>query len=258
MVKTTFHWPEDGFSVWYGNAFGWPADDPVQVAKDHARFGIAADIIELAAGFGNMKVDGYANPEVVRRPWKRKIAANRAHGVITFVSVTNANVRLTKHGNQGRSLSQLRENCKKLHHMVMNEGPEGIIVQPCGEAGDDWVPYEMHWGREFHKRGFRLVFNRGSRPTPPAPEPFDYTAHHAHNPFGRFPRGVIEMTDNSGPLRALQNKNLYGKGNPEAVQRFLQDTCTSGCLVGAYFQAFWLKHDPGIAFACGAMVKGLS
>lgn len=250
--KRRYRWPVPGdFVVWYGNAYGWHRNDHDAAAAALRFRGLAGGIIELAAGFES-DVDGYANPHLVEQPFRDMVKAYRRHDLTLLVVVTNANVRFTKWGNHARSLAQVVDHCDWLQHLVLDQGPEGLIVQPVAEAGEEWIDYERQWGAVFKSRGFFTAYNAHSRPVPPPPADFDLVVHHANDLSGSFPSGVAEVSDNGGSraLRWLQG-GMYSPGIPDRLRHMIRSARASGCPACGYYQAFHMPWDPHAVRACG-------
>jgi hypothetical protein len=154
-------------------------------------------------------------PEMVR--------TYRALGLWLYVSGANDNQGLGKWGDKGRPLSADWQYLEECLAMLVELGPEGIIVQPvCETQTGTGKKMETRWAEVLKPLDFFLVDNHDSRPKQKQPWADASNYHMWSLDLSVVPEGMWGNNDTMLAIREMGDGDEYGPANPAKVAAYIE------------------------------------
>jgi hypothetical protein len=144
----------------------------------------------------------------------------RKYKILLIVSVVNDNKGSTKYGDDNKGLSFYKKEVEDAMNLVLSRGPEGVWVQTVAETQTAFgLQTEEKWITIFKNAGFKVIYNRLSRPFA-AQYGADFFAYHncSLNDFGI--NGCILIPDCGTAIGSYTKGGLNG---PILIPKVLYD-----------------------------------
>lgn len=246
----------DGFLRLYGRVNMWCAGGEVLLRQDVtlcAMLGVGYQIEMAGWRSGQTAFDGEDKLAATCAMYRKLQGWCKSAGIPLFVSITNWNITLTKYGNKGRPFASVVPAAKKLAECVFDCGGMNFVyVQPVAETGKDTTAtnFEKWCGKLF--KGWKLVYNGGSRPTKPA-YGWTHFAYHPNSTADGGKAGGISISDTGTIIKQLAaDGSLNGPGDPAKVAAWFAKAKAAGAIVAGYYAFLREKHDAAAIRACAA------
>lgn len=246
----------DGFLRFYGRVNLWAMDETalrndVQICA-LCRVGYQ---IEMAGWrSGETAFDGHLNLAKIVSMYGKLVGWCETAGIPLFVSITNQNIVYSKYGNVGRKFATIVPAAKQLAQAVYDcGGKDFVFVQPVAETNSDdsaATGFEKWCGTLF--KGWKLVYNGGSRPSKPA-YGWPHFAYHPNSTADGGKRGGISISDTGTIIKQLAaDGTLDGPGDPAKIAAWFAKCKASGAIGAGYYAFKRVAHDPDAIRACSA------
>lgn len=203
--------------VSYGIDNRWMTCDPWELARTLREHGLTGTSVEFVGWHADARyID---NPDALREPWADFLRAMRAYKLTVLVSIVNDNMGSRKWNGPGIPLSSRLPQARRAREIVMEHGPDLLLIQPVAET-------QTSAGRTFERetlalcaaQGFRTCYNGGSRPAGAAGA--TVAAWHPTTLGDLGKPGQLVVSDCGSILAALNSGDVFGNGNPVAVQDY--------------------------------------
>ena len=246
----------DGFLRLYGRVNMWCAGGEAELRKDIevcALCGVGYQIEMAGWNPGQTVFDSHLNLSMTLEMYRKLHGWCKTAGIPLFVSLTNWNITLSKYGNKGRPFASIVDVAKQLAQCVKDCGGQDFVyVQPVAETGNDKSATDFEkWCGEFFK-GWKLVYNGGSRPTKPA-YGWPHFAVHPNKATDGGKRGGITISDTGTIIKQLAaDGTLDGPGDPAEIAAWFAKCKAAGAIGAGYYAFQREKHDAAAIRACAA------
>lgn len=149
--------------------------------------------------------------EAIRPHYQELLSLCRKYNILLIVSILNDNKGLGKYGDDYKTLFHYKKEADDALNMVLSYGPEGIWVQVVAETQTPYgLQLEEKWIPIFKNAGFKVIYNRGSRPFSPQ-YGADFFAYHNCNLNDYGIRGCILIPDCGKAIESYTNGGINGK-----------------------------------------------
>lgn len=249
----------DGFLRLYGRVNMWCAGGEDELRKDIevcALGGVGYQIEMAGWNPGQTVFDSHLNLSMTLEMYRKLHGWCKTAGVPLLVSLTNWNITLSKYGNKGRPFASIVPVAKQLAQCVHDCGGQDFVyVQPMAETGKDAdaIAFEKWCGELF--KGWKLVYNGGSRPSKPA-YGWPHFAYHPNSTADGGKRGGITISDTGAIIKQLAaDGTLNGPGDPAKIAAWFARCKASGAIGAGYYAFQREKHDAAAIRACAGLAN---
>lgn len=194
--------------------------------------------------FGWAGSSSYEKPDLIISKMKDLVFWCRRRNLALFVSVTNDNQGILKHGNADpRRLASFRPQIAKVMQALRKKWWKGMYVQPVAETQTDAGQAIEREAAGMFPRSHLVCNSHFSKAQPSGWA--SYVAVHRNHLADSVPRGMWDVTDNGSALNELGGtqaqdykddrieadaKRARNSGNPYVLYMFQQRKMSSGDL----------------------------
>lgn len=224
-----------------GNVNWWLQSDIRKETAKLAKLDIPCYHVEL---FGWSETTSYEQPDLIIRKLKELVFWCRRRKLALFVSLTNDNQGLLKHGNtDARRLASFRPQITQVMQALRKKWWNGMYVQPVGETQTEAGKAIEREAATMFRRSHLVCNNHFAIAKPCAWAQF--VAVHRGRLADPVPRGMWDVTDHGTALNELGGtqaqdykddrieadaKRARAAGNPYVLYMFQQRTMSTGDL----------------------------
>ena len=245
---------QGGFQVWYGlvNAWAMVPKTMDKVVDECAEAGVSGIHIELA---GWSRSDMWSDKWIAdtSQAYRRLLARCRRRGLWLFVGVANDNMGSRKYGDPGIRMTDVYHQVLKLVHLVRDEGPDNVIVQPVGETQTP-AGVKLEQDCILLLPEFPLVYNGGVGRPGNIPAGFKYRAWHPLKVTDEVPSDAIAVSD-TGSIILQLGVGLTGPAHPDTLEAWARHIRACGCPVACYYAFLHDQLDKPAIQALGRSKK---
>lgn len=158
------------------------------------------------------------------------IKTYRALDLWLYISGANDNQGLGKYGDPGRPLASDWKYIEECLAMLVEAGPDNLVVQPvCETQTSTGQKMEARWAEVLKPLGYYLVSNGNvGRPSKPEEWADAYNWHPWSLDVSTIPPDAWGNNDTGLAIREMGDGDMYGPANPTKLAKYIADGRAAG------------------------------